>query len=295
MQSKSEAGIRREFPFGRTGMIGDYANLEKLNGNYDLLDAMDMQVNSWTRKTIDAHDWKTWPAWMVREIGHTDNRALLENFDCDCGSCEPTYDELRDEVSCHNCGLLAGSVLPTMQEDYETARDRAWENDAQIIADREHEEFFDHQWQAVEQTHPDYTSVRKPKRDEKKGQVYILWVESEDTISFEDPITGEMITETYKVQLTVTTGDTFTEAVSPITGKLEYPDGFTYVGRDRLVQADERAQKARYEFETHNITCMVGQNHGHPDNCRECRRLYNRMMKKGTELKNVRDRLTLQV
>ena len=64
-QRKQGLGPSQE---ARQGKIGDYANLEKLNGNFDLLDAMDMQVNGYTWDTIDKHDWTTWPAWMVREM-----------------------------------------------------------------------------------------------------------------------------------------------------------------------------------------------------------------------------------
>ena len=306
-RAEKETSIKREFPFGRIGMIGDYANLEKLNGNFDLLDAMDMQV-SWNPNSkdwdkIDAHDWKTWPAWMVREIGHTDNRVLLEDFECDCGSCEPTYSEMRDEVYCYTCGLLAGQseVVSEMDEDemYEwTYSGERWkehlpepledpDNYRPTVTYRQSTE-----WQG--DLVKEWRNPQKP-RDFDNGRIHILWVYSNEEITTEDPITGETITETVKVQLKVAKEDDSWEAFNPVTGTLDIPDGTTYLGRDQLVVAGERAAKARGYFEAHNETCMVGNNHGHPDNCRECRRLYNRMMKKGAVLKSTRDRLTLQV
>ena len=298
MQSDSGSRVLRPIKRPGQGKIGDYANLEKLNGNFDLLDAMDMQVNGWTGNTIDKHDWTTWPAWMVREIGHTDNRDLMYHINCDCGSAkEPAYDEMRDEAYCNTCGLVAGQreVVSEVEEEYE---DWAYEGE------RWKEEFEDLDDDATEVHHwRDYRPIRAvrpaPSKPRKSnfgfGGIHILWVYSNEEITTEDPITGETITETVKVQLKVATGDDSWEAINPVTGKLDTPDGHTYLGRDQLVVAEERAAKARDFFEIHNETCMVGKNHGHPDNCRECRRLFNRMMKKGAELQRVRDRLTLQV
>ena len=275
-------------------MIGDYANLEKLNGNFDLLDAMDMQVSGYDgRTTIDKHDWKTWPAWMVREIGHTDNRRLLNHINCDCGSCKPAYDSMRDEAYCFNCGFIAGqrSKYIQVEEDYETVREKTWENDPEVKRQREEDESMK-QWIAT----PEVTQERKPqKRDYDAGKIHILWVYSDEEITTEDPITGEPITERVKVQLKVARDVDSWEAINPVTGKMDTPDGITYLGRDQLRVAQQRAAIARFFFEDHNETCMVGNNHGHPDNCRECRRLFNRMMKKGAELQRIRDRLTLQV
>lgn len=296
LNMQSNSGSRVLAPLKRPGQgkIGDYADLEKLNGNFDLLDAMDAQVNGYTWDTIDKHDWTTWPAWMVREIGHTDNRRLMNHIDCDCGSCEPAYDEMRDEAYCNSCGFIAGQRSRHIQfdEDFESVREAIWENDPEVLRQREEDEYIE-QWIATPEV---VTQERKPqKRNYDNGKIYILWVHSNEEITTEDPITGETITETVKVQLKVATDDDSWEAINPVTGKMDTPDGITYLGRDQLVIAEERAAKAREFFEIHNETCMVGNNHGHPDNCRECRRLYKRMMKKGAELKSIRDRLTLQV
>ncbi len=298
MHANSKARTKsdqREFPFGRTGMIGDYANLEKLNGNFDLLDAMDMQVNGWTEMAIDAHDWTTWPAWMVREIGHTDNRVLLDHFECDCGSCEPTYSEMRDEVYCSACGLLAGQGEVVSEMDEDELYD--WSYSGERWKEHLPEELEEPETHRPTVTYSESVSPEWPQKQRHfdSGRIHILWVYSNEEITTEDPITGETITETVKVQLKVAKEDDSWEAFNPVTGELDIPDGTSYLGRDQLVVAGERAAKAREYFETHNETCMVGKNHGHPDNCRECRRLFNRMMKKGAALKSTRDRLTLQV
>ena len=227
MQSNSGSRVLRPIKRPGQGKIGDYANLEKLNGNFDLLDAMDMQVNGWTEDTIDKHDWTTWPAWLVREIGHTDNRDLMYHINCDCGSCEPAYDEMRDEAYCYNCGFIAGQgeVVSKVEEYYEdwAYEGERWKEEFQDLDDDATEY---HDWRDYRPIWTERPAPRKPRKSNfGVGGIHILWVYSNEEITTEDPITGETITETVKVQLKVATGDDSWEAINPVTGKLDTPDG----------------------------------------------------------------------
>ena len=100
----------------------------------------------------------------------------MNHIDCDCGSCEPAYDEMRDEAYCNNCGFIAGqrSRHIHFDEDFESVREAIWENDPEVLRQREEDEYHE---QLVQWSIKAWDPERKPqKRDYDNGKIHILWV-----------------------------------------------------------------------------------------------------------------------
>ena len=100
------------------GSIGTYENLERLEGNYDLL-------TDWEDKTdfVDAQDESTWPIFLRRECAGTPLDVYR-----DCGHClseNIVIDEYRGEAYCNDCGSVVSdpNAMESFHEGYEIELD----------------------------------------------------------------------------------------------------------------------------------------------------------------------------
>jgi hypothetical protein len=162
------------------GSIGTYENLEKLEGNHDLLE-------EWEDKTdfVDAQDESTWPLFLRRECAGTP----LDSFH-DCGECRSWHiviDEYRGEAYCNDCGMVVSDPNTTgsMDDGYEVEPLTDFEKLSQEGRDDE----------AKKEQNPDvagYTArtfvvLRTDNKPPREITVSGTWV----SVEFQHPLTGK--------------------------------------------------------------------------------------------------------
>lgn len=273
MQSGKMSGVLlREFPFGRTGMIGDYADLEKINGNHDLLISFDGQMSycpatkDWA--TIDTHDARTWPKWLVRAHGAYDNKGQLDNFKCeDCGHKQAQHCDLRDETYCSDCGLVVGYYTAT------GARMGYYDHEAETQFWKEEREHFE-ELAAKRKARQEEENRRRGPKLPVEAEIRFYYKQS-GTIEVFNPLTGAM--ETMPQHIVA-------------DEEVDWDADDILLGHDQLIVLQVRHKHAMQRFNDHYNDCVTPRGEpGHPDNCRECRRLDKRQEKTGLAFSKLRD------
>lgn len=264
--------LLREFPFGRTGMIGDYADMEKINGNHDLLISFDGQMsycpatNDWA--TIDTHDARTWPKWLVRAHGAYDNKGQLDNFKCeDCGHEQAHHCDLRDETYCSDCGLVVGYKTTT------NARMGYYDHEAEKQFWKEEREHFEKLAEERKARDEERNRNRGPKIP-VEAEIRFYYKQS-GTIEVFNPLTGSMETMPRHIVADEETHNWGCDIL---------------LGHDQLIVLRVRNEQALQRFNEHYDNCVTDRGEpGHPGNCRECYRLDKRQEKAGEAFRNLRD------
>ena len=266
--------LRWEFPFGRTGMIGDYADLEKINGNHDLLISFDGQMsycpatNDWA--TIDTHDARTWPKWLVRAHGAYDNKGQLDNFKCeDCGHTKAQHCDLRDETYCSDCGLVAGYNTAT------NAKMGYYDHEAEKQFWKEEREYYEEQAAKRKARYKEEEEEQQRQREGRTIAEIRFYYKQSGTIQVFNPLTGA--TETMPRHIVA-------------DEEVDWDADSILLGHDQLIVLQWRNMEALSRFQQHNDDCVTDRGEpGHPDNCRECNRLFRRQEKTGVAFRKLRD------
>jgi hypothetical protein len=151
------------------GSPGTYENMEKLEGNYDLLE-------DWEDKTdfVDAQDESTWPIFLRRNSAGTPLDVYRN-----CGHCVSVnivIDEHRGEAYCNDCGMVLSDPNSTPPSDggYDIELKEIWG-----IAVKEEEEL-----------EPDETIHLIIKRDNEPPREITVsgtWV----SVEYQHPLTGK--------------------------------------------------------------------------------------------------------
>ena len=293
------------------GKIGDYANLEKLNGNFDLLSEMDGQV-SWNQSTrswdtVDANDETTWPVHIRRACQGESMASLISAFNC-CGVKGDEYltvDHMRNEVYCGSCGavnpmeikyeydLENGEVMDSwsgtfINEEAEQKYLRRIERRLYRESEQRPEDWrirrrliredWSYDEERPETIGYDYSGFEAVEWDEFKPpaikDIKIHYVEI-GTVSVRHPITG---LETTVSQMAVT--DNPSES-----------GGYIYLGKDQISIVERKAAIARRERDLHVYGDFFG--HGACSQfCPECERLDRRATGLGRKLLSLKQSIS---
>jgi len=251
------------------GKIGDFSNLEKLNGNDDMLVNYDGQLSVKSKayseyNIIDINDEGTYGAFlMARCIGINEDYHLVD-FECECGTPDVRVDSYRSEVYCDCCGLVNDLRLsPTKQSEYDLEgwefkeylgnHDESWRDDTGTL-----------HWSKSSNPWENWTGKELPEPPVVTSEPYIeLHVEPSGIITFTCPLTAEVVTKETQRRVAE---QPWTEAIT--------------IARNPIHKLEIAKRNATVELQKHEQVCK--------EFCRECERLDKRVTGIGRKLSKMR-------
>ena len=242
------------------GKIGDFPDLEKLNGNDDTLAKYDGQLSGYGYDIIDINDEGTFGAFLTaRCIGVNEDYHLV-GFECECGTPDVRVDSYRSEVYCDICGLVNDfqpqvASNAAMNHD-DLMEDWRYHGDRHIYRDEDDGEHY-----TPSTGYENWTGKELPSPPVVKSKPYIeIHVVVSGTITFTCPITAKMVTkETYKR----------VGAETPWTEEIT-------IAKNPIHRLEVSKRKAVMELQKHEQKCEKF--------CYECERLDKRVTGIGRKL-----------
>jgi hypothetical protein len=237
------------------GKIGDFPDLEKLNGNDDMLAKYDGQLNGYGYDIIDINDESTFGAFlMARCIGVNEDYHLV-GFECECGTPDVRVDSYRSEVYCDTCGLV-NDFQPQVAIDHAEHELEGWEE----------EDMSPQALQPDEETngYSDWTGEELPSPPVITSEKYIeIHVEPSGIISFTCPLTAEVVVRETQKRVAE---ERWTEAIT--------------IAQNPIHKLEVRRNRAIVELQKHEQQCK--------EFCSECERLDKRVNGIGRKLTAMR-------
>ena len=252
-----------------SGKVGDFANINELEGNFDILENIDGTISGWNGQQISVDDESTWPVWVRIEAQGFRMDTILESFGCPCSTPTPIEDPIRGEVYCQECGYINDGLQHfDVDMDMDHAEDEyEWEDYLHS------EDWYIEDVEKAFGTDPAYQEARK--RDEEEWYAADL---ANEVVPSPPPLEYDAcyMTET---NMTVTvrnmmTGEYVTKVIHKISNKWSPNSERIGLGVTIKSQHDQKVWHARKKFDDHFAVCD-----GHPGNCPECHRTDMRLQK----------------
>lgn len=277
-----------------SGKVGDFANINELEGNFDTLENIDGTISGYNCQQISVDDESTWPVWVRRKAQGFRMDNILESFGCPCSTPTPVEDPIRGEVYCQECGYINDGLqhfdedmdMDLAEDEYEYEEDQyyGWTENDLFRA------FGLHSQIRFEETAVEYL---ESEEEEQKKRINRIWQDSRrPSIQFNFDADGYYIGERQQpppleydarwiteTNMTVTvrnmmTGEYVTKVIHKISNK--YSPNSERIGLGVTMKSlhDQKVWHARKKFDDHFARCD-----GHPGNCLECHRTDKRLQK----------------
>lgn len=245
------------------GKIGDFPDLEKLNGNDDMLVNYDGQLSVKSKakseyNIIDINDEGTYGAFlMARCIGVNEDYHLV-GFECECGTPDVRVDSYRSEVYCDICGLVNDFKPQVAAKDL---------TDDELKEDWYYHGFpenDDKEQYSETSGWENWTGEELPSPPAVTAEPYIeVFTEVSGTITFTCPITAELVTKETRERVGAETP--WTETIT--------------IAKNPIYRLEVNKRKAVVELQKHEQKCKKF--------CFECQRLDKKVTGLGRRLREM--------